>query len=87
MVLKGQRGPGTPLHPSPHYYISQSPSHALSHQSDWAKFVRSFIHSSNVLLSTYYVLSAVLDSGDTALNEADKALALERLTCLWGVRE
>lgn len=32
------------------------------------------------------MLTAVLDSGDTAMNKTEKALVLEQLTCLWSER-
>lgn len=81
-VLMGQMGSGAPLHPCPHYYTSQSPSQALDPQADRAQVcpsIRSFIHSSNILLSTYYALRTVLDSGDTAVNTTGKVLVLEQL--------
>lgn len=75
--------------PTPRDYVSQSPSHVLCPQADQAQVcpsIHSFIRSSHRSLSTYYVLTAVLDSGDTAMNKTEKALVLEQLTCLWSER-
>lgn len=83
----GARGSSTP---PPHYYRSQSPAHTYLIKQTECRLsihpssIRPFIHSFIVYvmsLSTYYVPSAILDSGDTAMSKKDKALALEGLTC------
>lgn len=49
-------------------YLIRQTGHRFVHPSIHL-VIHSCIHSSNVFLSTYYMLSAVLDSGDAALNK------------------